>query len=135
MLPIMSFFITTNKKLCFFSWRPIKNNSVTPYVFFHDDQRKKQQCYPLCFFFMTTNKKRQCYPLCFFSWRPIKNNSVTPCVFLWQPIKNNSVTLRLYILLFRPIKNDVLPFTFHLIKTTVLTLMFFWHDDWWKTTV
>ena len=33
---------------CFFSRRPIKNNSVTPYVFF-----------------MTTNKKRQCYPLYF----------------------------------------------------------------------
>ena len=37
------FFMTTNKKqqchsLCFLSWRPIKNNSVTPYVFFHDDQ-------------------------------------------------------------------------------------------------
>ena len=64
----MFFFMTTNKKqqcypLCFFSWRPIKNDSVTPYVFF-----------------MTTNKKRQCYPLCFFSWRPIKNNSVTPYV-------------------------------------------------------
>ena len=49
------FFMTTNKirqcyplyfiwqrqqcyPLCFFSWRPIKNNSVTPYVFIHDDQ-------------------------------------------------------------------------------------------------
>ena len=42
-LPFMFFFMTTNKKrqcypLCFFSWRPIKNYSVTPYVFFHDDQ-------------------------------------------------------------------------------------------------
>ena len=25
----------------------IKNNSVTPYLFVHDD--KNQQCYPLCF--------------------------------------------------------------------------------------
>ena len=33
----------------FFSWRPIKNNSVTPYVFFITTD-KKQQCYPLCFF-------------------------------------------------------------------------------------
>ena len=93
--------------LCFFSWRPIKNDSVTPYVFFHDDQLKndsvtlygffmttekervlsftfhliKTTVLPLMFFFMTTNKKHQCYPFCFFSWRPIKNNSVTPCVF------------------------------------------------------
>ena len=81
--------------LCFFSWRPIKNDSVTPYVFFMTTD-KKQQCYPWCFFswrpiknnsvtpyvfFMTTNKKQQCYPLCFFSWRPIKNDSVTPYVF------------------------------------------------------
>ena len=50
--------------LCFFSWRPIKNDCVTPYGFF-----------------MTTEKKRQCYPLFFFLWQPIKNNSVTPYVF------------------------------------------------------
>ena len=50
--------------LGFFSWRPIKYDSVTPYGFF-----------------MTTDKKQQCYPLCFFSWRPIKNNSVTPYGF------------------------------------------------------
>ena len=53
--------------LCIFSCRPIKNNSVTPYVFF-----------------MPTNKKQQCYPLCFFSCRPIKNDSVTPYVFFQQ---------------------------------------------------
>ena len=99
-LPLMFFFMTTNKKqqrypLCFFSWRPIKNDSVTPYALFHDDWWKTTVL-PLIFYstrtiffsimsimflFMTTNKKQQCYPLCFFSWRPIKNNSVTPYVF------------------------------------------------------
>ena len=92
------------RSLMFFSWRPIKNDSVTPYVFFHDDQLKTTVL-PLMFFFMTTNKKRPCYPLWFFSWRPKKNNSVTPyvlfdkyrqcyplCFFSWWPIKNNSVT-------------------------------------------
>ena len=78
--------------LCFSSWRPIKNNSVTPWVFFHDDQSKTTEL-PLVFSFLTTNKirhcyplyfiwqRQQCYPLCFSSWRQIKNNIVTPCVF------------------------------------------------------
>ena len=92
---------------CFFSWRPIKNDTVTPYilfdkksvtlyVFFHDDQRKTTVL-PLMFFFMTTNKKQQCYPLCFFSWWQIKNNNpyvffmttdrkrqCYPLYFIWQ---------------------------------------------------
>ena len=74
-------FMTTKKKwkcypLCFFSRRPIKNNSVTPYVSL-----------------MITNKKQQFYTHVLFSWPPIKNNSVTPYVlFSWPPIKNNSVT-------------------------------------------
>jgi hypothetical protein len=77
----MFFFMTTNKKklccpLCFFSWRPIKNDSVTPYVFFHDDQ-SKTTVLPLMFFFMTTKEKQQCYPLRYFSWRRKKDNSVT----------------------------------------------------------
>ena len=92
--------------LCFFSWRPIKNNcyplwffswlpkknsnvtpnvafdkidSVTPYVF-PWRQIKNNSVTPYVFF-MTINKKQQCYPLCFFSCRPIKNDSVTPYVF------------------------------------------------------
>ena len=119
----MFFFMTTNKKqqcypLCFFSWRPIKNNSLTPYVFFHDDQRKttvlppifylinidrftpnvyfmtadKKRQLPLMFFFLTTNKKQQCYPLCFLSWRPIKNSSLTPYVFFHDDQRKTSVT-------------------------------------------
>ena len=80
-LPLVFFFMTTNKKpqcypLCFFSWRPIKNNSVTPYilfdkdnsvtpcVFFHDDQ-SKTTVLPLMVFFMTTKEKWQCHPSCF----------------------------------------------------------------------
>ena len=85
--------MTNNKKwqcypICFFSRRPIKNNSVTPYVSL-----------------MITNKK-QFYTHVLFSWPPIKNNSVTPYVlFSWPPIKNNSVTP--YVLFsWPPIKND-----------------------------
>ena len=42
-ISLMFIFMTTNKirqcyPLCFSSWQPIKNNSVTPCVFFHDDQ-------------------------------------------------------------------------------------------------
>ena len=105
MLPLMFFFMTTNKKrqcypLCFFSWRPIKNDSVTPCVFFHDDQRKTTVL-PLMFLFMTTNKittvlplmfhlkKTTVLPLMFCSWRPIKNDSVTPYVSFDE---NDSVT-------------------------------------------
>ena len=137
MLPLVFFFMTTNKKqqrypLCFFSWRPIKNDSVTPYVSFHDDQSSIKRIYKtlkcmcvsiisLMFFIMRTNIKRQCYPLCFFSWRPIKNDSVTPYVFFdKKPIKNDSVTpyvffhddqykttvLPLMFLSWRPIKNN-----------------------------
>ena len=36
-----------------FSWRPIKNGSVTPYTFFHDDQWKTTVL-PLTLFSMTT---------------------------------------------------------------------------------
>ena len=65
--------------LCFILWRPIKNDSVTPYIlfdkdnsvtlylFFHDDQ-KTTTVLPLMFFFMTTNKKQQWYPL-YFIWQ------------------------------------------------------------------
>ena len=101
-------FMTTNKKqqcyaLCFFSWRPIKNNSVTPYVFFHDDH-KKQQCYPLWFFSWWPKKNNSVtpyvlfdgylhlLPLMFISWRPMKNDRVTPMFFPCWPIKNNSGT-------------------------------------------
>ena len=65
--PLFFFMMTNNKQQCyplFFSWRTIKNDSVTPYVFFMTNN-KKRQFYPL-FFFMTTNKKQQSYPLCFF---------------------------------------------------------------------
>ena len=118
-LPLMYFFMTTNKKqqcypLCFFSWRPIKNDSVTPCGFFHDDQRKttvlppmfylinidsvtpyvyfmtadkKRQCYPLCFIW----QRQQCYPLCFFSRRPIKDDIVTPCVFFHDDQRRTTV--------------------------------------------
>ena len=63
--------------LCFFSWRPIKNDSVTPYVFFMTTD-KKLQCYPLCFIWL----KRQCYPSCFIWLKQqcVKNNSVPPYV-------------------------------------------------------
>ena len=73
--------------LCFFSWRPIKNDTVTPYnlfdkdsvtlyVFYHDDQRKTTVLPPMFYFinidsvtpyvyFMTADKKQQSYPSCF----------------------------------------------------------------------
>ena len=145
----MFFFMTTNKKqqcypLWFFSWRPIKNNSVTPYVFF-----------------MTTNKKQRCYPLCFFSWRPIKNN-VTPYVFFhddqrkttvlplmlfsWRPIKNLSVTpqvsfdkndsVTLYVLINK--YRQCYPwcfFSWQPIKNNSVNPDGFFHDDQRKTTV
>ena len=139
----MFFFMTTNKKrqcypLCFFSSRPIKNDTVTP-----------------CVLFMTTNEKQQCYPLCFFPCRPIKNNSVTPyvlfhddqrketvltpifylinvdsvticiyfmtadkkrqsyplCFFSWRPIKNNSVAPYVFFHVDQR-KNSVTPYVF-----------------------
>ena len=117
-------------------------DSVTPYVFFHDDQSEKQQCYPLCFFswrpkkndsvtphvsfdkndsitpYVLMDKYWQCYPLCFFLWRPIKNKCYPLCFFSWRPIKNNSVTP--YILFDKD--NSVTPYVF-------------FHDDQRKTTV
>ena len=59
----------------FFSWRPIKNDSVTPYVSFdkndsvtpHVSFDKYRQCYPLCFFPMMTDEEQQLYPL-YFIW-------------------------------------------------------------------
>ena len=104
---------TTDKKqqcypLCFFSWRPIKNESVTPYVFFMTT-KEKQQCYPLCFFSWRPIKKQQCYPLCFFSWWLMKNNSFTPHGFFHDDQR----------------KTTMLSLMFHLIKTTVLPFMFF----------
>jgi hypothetical protein len=126
----MFFFMTTNKKptvlpLLFFSWRPIKNNSVTPYGFFHDDQRKttvsplmfhliKTTVLPLMFhlintivvfFFMTTNKKRQFYPL-YFIWQ--RQQCYPLSFFSWRPIKNDSVTP--YILFDKG--NSVTPYVF-----------------------
>ena len=101
-------------QICFFSWRPIKYDSVTPYILFDKDNsvtpyvffmttNKKQQCYPLCFFSIMTDDKQQCYPLyfiwqgqlfiyfqiCFFSWRPINYDSVTPYILF---DKDNSDT-------------------------------------------
>ena len=74
--PFRFIFMSTDEKqqcypLCFindhplhlFPWRPIKNDSVTPYVLL-----------------MITNKKRQFYPYVLFSRRPIKNDSVTPYI-------------------------------------------------------
>ena len=61
------------------------------------------------FFFVMTNTKQQCYPLCFFSWRPIKNYSVTPYGFFHEDQRKTTAS----------------PFMFHLIKTTVLPLLFF----------
>ena len=121
MLPLVFFFMTANKKrhcyplyfiwqrqqcypLCFFSWRPIKNNSDTPYVsfnkndsvthygFFHDDQRKTTVSPPMFYlinidsvipyvYFMTADKKRQ-LPLMFFPCWPIKTRVVPPLTFL-----------------------------------------------------
>ena len=93
-----------------------KNDSVTPCVFFHDDQRKTTVLPPMFYlinidsvtpyvYFMMADKKWQSYPLCFFSWGPIKNNSVTPYIlfdkdiflfinvfFSWRPMKNESGT-------------------------------------------
>ena len=71
------------------------------------------------------------FPSCFFSWRPIKNDSVTPCFFSWRPIKNDSVTPYGFFHDDRR-KTTVSTLMFHLIKTTVIPLMLFSHDDWWK---
>ena len=70
--------LTTNKKhqcypLWFFSWRPKKNDNVTPHVSF--DKNDSVTPYDLI------DKYWQCYPSCFFSWRLIKNDSVTPYIF------------------------------------------------------
>ena len=73
---------TTVLPLMFFSWRPIKNNSVTPYVFF-----------------MTTKEKQQCYPLCFFSRQPIKNDSFTPCGFFHDDQRKTTVLPLMFFLI------------------------------------
>ena len=61
----------------------MKNDSVTPYVFFP----------------MMTDEKQQCYPLYFFSWQPIKYDSGTPHILFDDSVtpyvsfdKNDSVT-------------------------------------------
>ena len=111
----------------FFSWRPIKKDSVTPYVLF-DEYR---QFYPLCFYPWRPIKKQQRYPLCFFSWRPIKNDSYPSCFiwekrqslcfFSWRPIKNNSVTPYGFFHDDQR-KTTVSPLMFHFIKTTYLLI-------------
>ena len=104
----MFFFMMTKEKqqchpLCFFSWRPIKNNGVTAMFFFMTTNKKR--VLPLVFFFMTTKEKQQCYPQCFVSWRPIKND----LYFIWQ-------RQQCYHLFFFTTTNK---------KTTVLPLVFF----------
>ena len=77
--------MTTDKKrqcypLCFFSWRPKKNNSVTPHVSFGENDSVTP-----CFIrYIST-----VLPLMGFSWRQIKNDSVTLYVSF---DKNDSVT-------------------------------------------
>ena len=112
----MFFFMTTNKlrqcyplyfiwqrqqcyPLCFFSWRPIKNNSVTPYVFFPDDQRKMTVS-PLMFHLIKTTVLP---PVLFYTFRQ--------CYPLWVFHDDQR-------------KTTVSPLMFHLIKTTVLPPMF-----------
>ena len=73
--------MTTIKKrqlypLWFFSWRPKKNNSVTPYVFFHDDQIKTTVLPPM-FYLINFDSVT---PYVFFPWWLIKNNSDTPYI-------------------------------------------------------
>ena len=74
-----------------------KNNSVTPYVFFHDDQRKTTVSPPMFYlinidnvtpyvYFMTADKNRQ-LPLMFFPCSPIDNDSGTP-VDVFAGIRN-----------------------------------------------
>ena len=90
MLPLMCLFMMM-KKNNRFSWWPIKNDSVTPYVFFHEEKINKNHA---------DDKKRQCYPLRVFSWwrkkfkkfmQTIKNDSVTPYVFFYDDEKKASV--------------------------------------------
>ena len=105
----MLFFMTTNKKqqcypLCIFSWRPIKNISVTPYFFFMTTN-KKQQCYPLCFIW----QRQQCYLLCFFSWLPIKNYSVTPYVYFHDDQRKTTVLPPMFYLM---IIDSVTPYVY-----------------------
>ena len=103
MLPLMFFFMMADK-----------NNSVTPYGFFHDDQRKTTVS-PLMFHLIKTTVLPPMFylinidsvtPYIFFPWWLMKNYSDTPyilfekdnyfyffiCFFSWRPIKNNSVT-------------------------------------------
>ena len=130
----MIFFMMTNKKqqyypLCFFSWRPIKNNSVTPYGFLHDDQRKttvlplifhliKTTVLPLMFHLIKTTVS-----LCFFSWRLIKNDSylifyltkttVLPLMFFFMTTNKKQQCYPLCFFSWRPIKNNgVTPYVF-----------------------
>ena len=129
MLPLMYFFMTTNKKrlifyltrqqcypLCFFSWRPIKNNSVTPYVFFHDDQLKTTVL-PLMVFFMTTNKKRFIFYL--------TKTTVLPSMLFFMTTNQKQQCYSLCFFHDDQRKITVSPLMFHLLKTTVLPLMFF----------
>jgi hypothetical protein len=115
-LPLMFYFM--KKRHCypfgFIWWQRIKNNSVTPYVLFHEKNKcsirwqpiKNRQCYPL-FYLMTTDKKRQRYPIRYSRWRPMRNRQCYPLCFNWWGLINN-----------------------HSGTTYVL-----FDDDWWNTTV
>ena len=109
--------------MLFFFWRPIKDDSVPPYVFFSDDQRKptvlhhmffsitsniksykmfylvnKHQCYPYVYFH-DDQKERQCYPLFFFPMMTNKRRQCYPlCFFSGRP--NKTTVLPLMVLFF-----------------------------------
>jgi hypothetical protein len=88
--------------LCFFSWRPIKydsvtpyvifmmtdkNNSVTPCVLFHDDQ-SKTTALPLMFFFHDDQSKTTALPLMVF-FMTTKEHLFNTVVFYQSSWKNH----------------------------------------------
>ena len=145
----MFFFMTTNKKqqcypLCFFSWRPIKNYSVTPFVFLHDDQRKTCFMFEICFIWWISTVLPPMFYLMNIDSVTLyvsfdKNDSVTTYVFFSWLMKNNSYPLyfiwqgQLFIFFkygfysWRPIKKQqCYPLYFIWQKQQCYPLCFFW---------
>ena len=112
----MVFFMTTNKKqqcypLCFLSWRPIKNNSVTPYVSF--------------------DKNDSVTPHVSFD----KNDSVTPCVFFNDDQRKTTVSPPMFYLINI---DSVFPLYFYFMTADKKRQSYpscFFHVDQWRLTV
>ena len=146
-------FMTTNKKqqcypLWFFSWRPKKNDSVTPYVSFdkndsvtpHVSFDKNDRVTP-CVFFHDDQRKTTVLPPMFYL---INIDSVTPYVFFHDDQRKTTVIpyiplyfiwerIFIYFLIFifslRPIKYDSVTHYILFDKNNSVTPYVFIHDD------